>query len=177
MRRRKGGRLPNDHDEKNGEATREGWRRLQVRALREVSAAVDAVVAEMLPLGYSGREILAARVGLEEALVNAVKHGNREDPRKCVRVSYQVTARELVAEVVDEGPGFSPDLLPDPFLPGNLMRPCGRGVFLMLAYMTWVEFNAKGNGVTLCKRHRAFESPEQRKEQEAPPDGSDRSLL
>jgi hypothetical protein len=43
--------------------------------------------------------------------------------------------------------------------------------------MTWVHFNAKGNGVTLCKRHRASESLEQRKEQEAPPDGSDRSPL
>jgi serine/threonine-protein kinase RsbW len=164
----KNGRLPHDQDHDNEEATRagrarDGWRRLQVRALSEVPAAVADVVAEMVPLGYSGRELLAARIGLEEALVNAVKHGNREDPGKCVRIGYQVTAEELVAEVVDEGPGFCPDLLPDPFLPDNLLRPCGRGVFLMRAYMTWVHFNTKGNGVTLCKRHRAFESPEQRK--------------
>lgn len=163
MRRSQGCQLPCDQIEENGKATRDGWQLLQVRALSEVPAAVDEVIAEMVPLGYSGRELLAARIGLEEALVNAVKHGNREDPGKCVRIGYHVTARELVAEVADEGPGFCPDLLPDPFLPDNLIRPCGRGVFLMRAYMTWVHFNAKGNGVTLCKRHRAFESPEQRK--------------
>jgi serine/threonine-protein kinase RsbW len=163
MRRLQGGSVFHDRDEENGEGTRAGWRHLQVRALNEVTSSVDAVIAEMVSLGYSGRELLAARIGLEEALVNAVKHGNREDPGKRVRVSYQLTARELVADVVDEGTGFCPDLLPDPFLPDNLMRPCGRGVFLMRAYMTWVRFNAKGNGVTLCKRHRTFESPEQRK--------------
>jgi serine/threonine-protein kinase RsbW len=131
--------------------------------LSEVPAAVAAVLAEMVPLGYSSREVGAARIGLEEALDNAVKHGNREDPSKCVWIGYQVTAEELVAEIVDEGPGFCPKLLPDPFLPDNLLRPCGRGVFLMRAYMTWVHFNAKGNGVTLCKRRRDFESPEQQK--------------
>jgi serine/threonine-protein kinase RsbW len=166
MSRLKGGRLPHDQGDENGEAmrargARDGWRRLQVRALSEVPEAVDAVIVEMVTLCYSGREILAARIGLEEALVNAVKHGNREDPGKRVRVGYRVTAEELVAEVVDEGTGFCPDLLPDPFLPENLLRPCGRGVFLMRAYMTWVRFNTEGNGVTLCKRRRGFESPEQ----------------
>jgi serine/threonine-protein kinase RsbW len=156
---------PHDQYEENEGGTRDvrardDWRRLEMRALSEVPATVDAVIAEMVSLGYSGRDILAARIGLEEALVNGVKHGNREDPSKCVRIDYQVTAEQLVAEIVDEGPGFCPELLPDPFLPHNLLRPSGRGVFLMRAYMTWVHFNAKGNGVTLCKRHRAFESPE-----------------
>ena len=76
MRRLKDGRLPHGQGDENGEATRargarDGWRRLQVHALSEVPGAVDAVIAEMVPLGYSGREILAARIGLEEALVNA----------------------------------------------------------------------------------------------------------
>jgi serine/threonine-protein kinase RsbW len=160
-------RLSHDQDEENGGTTRaggvrDGWRRLQVRTLSEVPAAVDAVIAEMVSLGYSGREILATRIGLEEAFVNAVKHGNREDPGKCVRIDYQVAAEQLVVEVVDEGPGFCPELLPDPSLPDNLIRPCGRGVFLMRAYMTWVCFNTNGNGVTLCKRHKAFDSPGQR---------------
>lgn len=157
-----GCRLPSVEGDEKEKAARAGWRRLQLRALSEIPVVVDAVVGELVPRGYFKREILAARIGLEEALVNAVKHGNREDPAKCVRLGYQVTAEELVAEVVDEGPGFCPELLPDPFLPENLHRPCGRGVFLMRAYMTWVHFNTKGNGVTLSKRHRAFESPEQR---------------
>src|SRR4051794_16899083 len=119
MRRLEDRRLPHEQGDENREATRAGgarggWRRLPGRALSEVPAAVDAVLAEVVVLGYSSRDVLAVRIGLEEALVNAVKHGNREDPGKCVRIGYQVTAEELVAEVVDGGPGFCPDLLPDP---------------------------------------------------------------
>jgi serine/threonine-protein kinase RsbW len=158
-----GCRLPHGQGDENGEAARAGWRHLRLRVLSDIPSAVEAVLGEMGSLAYSTREVLATRIGLEEALVNAIKHGNREDPGKCVRLGYGVTAEELVAEVVDEGTGFCPELLPDPFLPDNLLRPCGRGVFLMRAYMTWVHFNAKGNGVTLCKRRWAFASPEQRK--------------
>jgi len=168
MRRLQDCRLTHDQDERNAVATRadgarDGWRRLQMRSLSEVSAAVNPVIADMVSLGYSRKEVFAARIGLEEAIVNAVKHGNREDPAKVVQIDYQVTTEQLVADVVDEGPGFCPELLPDPFLPDNLIRPCGRGVFLMRAYMTWVCFNTKGNGVTLCKRRWASESAEQPK--------------
>jgi serine/threonine-protein kinase RsbW len=54
--------------------------------------------------------------------------------------------------IEDEGPGFKPDELPDPRSEECLERACGRGVFLMRFYMTWVQFNERGNSVTMCKK-------------------------
>jgi serine/threonine-protein kinase RsbW len=92
------------------------------------------------------------RLGLEEALVNAVRHGNRGDPRKRVRVRYRVAPQEVWAEVEDEGPGFDPGAVPDPTGPERLERPGGRGLLLMRHYLSSVSYNERGNAVTLRKR-------------------------
>ena len=88
---------------------------------------------------------------LEEALVNALRHGNKADPTRQVRVRYRVTAAGVWAEVEDEGPGFSPDAVPDPTSPERLEQPGGRGLALMRYYLSSVEYNDRGNVVTLCK--------------------------
>jgi serine/threonine-protein kinase RsbW len=92
------------------------------------------------------------RLALEEALVNAVKHGNKGDATKRVRVRYQVTAAGVLVEVEDDGTGFDPLKVPDPCAPENLERLSGRGLLLMRSYMTWVRFNPCGNCVTLYER-------------------------
>jgi len=69
-----------------------------------------------------------------------------------VRVASLVRPQQVLLVIEDEGLGFEPDELPDPLAPENLERACGRGVFLMRHYMTWVRFNDRGNCVTLCKR-------------------------
>jgi serine/threonine-protein kinase RsbW len=92
------------------------------------------------------------RLALEEAVVNGLRHGNQGDPSKCVRVLYRVAPEAVLAEVQDEGAGFDPARVPDPTLPENVDRPGGRGLVLMRHFMTWVEFSARGNRVTLCKR-------------------------
>ena len=102
-------------------------------------------------LGYAERELFGIRLALEEAIVNALKHGNRNDPGKAVRVRYQMSPMQFLIEVKDEGRGFDPEGLPDPLSPENLERPGGRGVFLMRHYMSWVQYNENGNIVTLCK--------------------------
>jgi serine/threonine-protein kinase RsbW len=101
--------------------------------------------------GYSGRDVFAMRLALEEAIVNAVKHGNAGDPSKAVRVCCHVTAQEVRAEVEDEGPGFDPRRLLDPLAVENLDRPCGRGLLLMRHYLTRICYNERGNVVILCK--------------------------
>jgi serine/threonine-protein kinase RsbW len=118
---------------------------------------VAAVTAAMPAWGYSERDVFAVRLALEEAVVNGLKHGNAGDPAKEVRVRYRVTAEEVVAEVVDEGPGFDPDQVPDPRALENLERPGGRGLLLMRHYVTEVRYNDRGNAVTL--RHRRSPSP------------------
>ena len=121
-----------------------------------------------------------AGIALEEAILNAVYHGNLgvsselklsgdgaferlaaarrlESPyrerRVCVRV--ELTATEARFEVADEGPGFDVSKLPDPTDPANLERPSGRGVLFMRTFMDDVRYNPAGNAVTLVKAREA----------------------
>src|SRR5205823_6135428 len=72
---------------------------LSVRRAADLPSVLEPVAGAMTRLGYPRRDVFAVRLGLEEALVNAIKHGNRGDPGKRVRVRYRVTAEEVRAEV------------------------------------------------------------------------------
>ncbi len=100
---------------------------------------------------YHDKEIFGIRLALEEAIVNAIKHGNQMDPCKNVAVRYRVLADRFEASVTDEGPGYNPTDLPDPLADENLERPCGRGLFLIKHYMTDVVIHPPGNRVAMCK--------------------------
>ena len=90
-----------------------------------------------------------------EAAANAVLHGNRKDPGKQVRVRFGLTAESLSIQVADEGDGFDPESVPDPLSPEGLLKPSGRGIFLMRAIMDEVHFRqlSPGTEITLVK-HR-----------------------
>jgi serine/threonine-protein kinase RsbW len=122
-----------------------------IRSSGEVVPAVSAVTAAMTGKGWLESDIFETVLILTEALINALKHGNREDPLKLVVLSYHVVADRVLIEVEDEGAGFDPNAIPDPTLPENVERCCGRGLFLMRFYSTWLRFNKRGNRITLCK--------------------------
>jgi anti-sigma regulatory factor (Ser/Thr protein kinase) len=90
-------------------------------------------------------------LALNEALANAVRHGNREDPRKAIHVVVDLTASQVDIRVTDEGEGFDPGELPDPTDAENLFKASGRGVFLMRCYMDEVEYLDGGRTVRLIK--------------------------
>lgn len=100
-------------------------------------------------------EVFSIKLALEEALVNAIKHGNQMDRAKKVRIAYQFLADRLNVQITDEGCGFDPCDVPDPTAFENLERPCGRGLMLMRHYMTDVAFNERGNSVAMSKVFRA----------------------
>lgn len=100
---------------------------------------------------FSEHDIFGIKLALEEAMVNAIKHGNQMDRTKKVRVAYQIVSDRFEILIVDEGPGFDPTDVPDPTDVENLERPCGRGLMLMRHYMTEVTFSCRGNSVTMCK--------------------------
>jgi serine/threonine-protein kinase RsbW len=100
---------------------------------------------------FEDRDVFGIRLALEEALVNAVKHGNQLDRNKHVRVEYRVVDDLFEVTIEDEGPGFNPEDVPDPIAFENLERPCGRGLLLMRHYMTDVVFHPPGNKVTMSK--------------------------
>lgn len=91
-------------------------------------------------------------VALDEAFVNAVKHGNRNDPRKLVRITAELSAKEARFTVEDEGEGFDVQAIPDPRDPANLFKASGRGVLLIYNIMDEVEYNERGNRLTMVKR-------------------------
>jgi len=91
-------------------------------------------------------------IALDEAFVNAVKHGNKNDPTKLVRVGAELSPTEASFTVEDEGEGFDVKTIPDPCDPANLFKSSGRGVLLIYNIMDEVEYNAQGNRVKMVKR-------------------------
>ena len=91
-------------------------------------------------------------IALDEAFVNAVKHGNKNDPNKLLRITAELSPKEACFTVEDEGEGFNVGDIPDPCDPANLFRTSGRGVLLIYNIMDEVEYNAQGNRVKMVKR-------------------------
>lgn len=119
--------------------------------------AARPIESEVLELarsqGYSDEAAFAIKLALEEALTNAMKHGNRSDASKSVTVEYEVGPKRTVIEVTDEGKGFEPHAVPDPTADENLECPTGRGIMLMRAYMDEVTYSRGGRTVRLVKHN------------------------
>ncbi len=114
--------------------------------------AIHEVLVELEKSNWNDSDIFSVQLAMEEAVINAVKHGNCLDRRKMVRIASSL-ARDLVRiEVADEGPGFDPDSLPDPTKEIHRDAPGGRGVMLMRNFMSRVTYNAAGNQVLMEKR-------------------------
>ena len=106
-------------------------------------------------LGYSRGARFALRLAMEEAIVNAFRHGHRALPAETpIEVEYSLDEDRIRVAVHDQGPGFAPAQVPDPTLDENLEMPSGRGLVLMRAYMTRVWHNAAGNRVEMELRRR-----------------------
>jgi serine/threonine-protein kinase RsbW len=100
---------------------------------------------------FDERDVFSIRLALEEAIVNAIKHGNQLDRNKKVHISYLVRSEHFEIQITDEGGGFDPRDVPDPTAVENLERPCGRGLMLMRHYMCEVHYNCRGNSVRMKK--------------------------
>jgi serine/threonine-protein kinase RsbW len=119
--------------------------------LAEVRRVQDLVEAVLQANRFGETDQFAVKLAVEEALVNAIKHGNQLDPDKRVRVQYSVADDHFRIRITDEGPGFNPEDLPDPTADDFLERPCGRGVLLIRSFMTTVDFHGRGNEVEMSK--------------------------
>ena len=121
--------------------------------IRSIEHAVEYVMRHCSTCcNYARRFNLNFRVGLTEALSNAMLYGNASDPEKRVRVEVTIRVEEVAVRVTDQGVGFDPTTVPDPTLPDNISKSGGRGIFLMKSLMDEVRFNAQGNSVTLVLR-------------------------
>lgn len=121
--------------------------------VRSIEHAVAYVMSRCTSCEIAARKLhLNLRVGLTEALSNAMLYGNQDDPGKRVLVEVMLARESITARVTDEGAGFDPASVPDPTTPQNLVREGGRGLFLMRELLDDVQFNEQGNSVTLVLR-------------------------
>jgi serine/threonine-protein kinase RsbW len=130
-----------------------------MRAKLDFASGFDEVtcfmrrLSELLAVSeFAMTDQFAIQLAVEEALLNAVKHGNQMDPQKRVHLRFVVGSKGFRIQIRDEGRGFDPDGAPDATDPMHLERPTGRGLRLIRHYMHEVRFNAKGNAVTLVRR-------------------------
>ena len=132
-----------------------GWTwQLEQRIPSRTQAAgqiIDALLAQLEAEHWNRQEVFGIHLAVEEALVNAITHGNKEDPEKSVHVRVQTSPAQLRIEIVDEGAGFDPGDVPDPTSSGRLTRPHGRGLMLIQTFMTHVEYKGRGNELVMEK--------------------------
>ena len=116
------------------------------------STARETILSEVKRQQFPEEDTFAIKLALEEALANAIKHGNQNDPARKVTVRYAVTPQQVIIIVRDEGPGFAPDNIPDCTAPERLPLPDGRGIMLIRSYMDEVCYRDNGREVYLMKR-------------------------
>lgn len=118
-----------------------------LEAARRIQEQIETIVKA----AFEEHEAFAIKMAVEEALVNAIKHGNQLDQEKSVRVIGALQPDRFQIRITDEGPGFNPDDVPDPTAPENLERPCGRGLLLIRFYMSSVTFQDEGRTIVMHK--------------------------
>jgi len=100
-------------------------------------------------------------VAIRESVINAIKHGNRNDASKHVHVDFETSAQtvpQITIRVRDEGEGFDPEEIADPLAPENLLKASGRGIFLIRNFMDYVQVQRAPEGgmeIRMTKRAQA----------------------
>jgi serine/threonine-protein kinase RsbW len=113
---------------------------------------LDYLMKRVEKVGVINPETSNLFVALDEAFVNAVKHGNKFDARKMVRITADVSPEEARFTIEDEGDGFNVAEIPDPLNPENLFKTSGRGVLFIYNIMDEVKYNERGNRLTMVKK-------------------------
>ncbi|WP_419802286.1 ATP-binding protein [Mucilaginibacter sp.] len=124
---------------------------LQLPSVMESIARLESLVEEISERYHVSEDTFANMMTcLNEALINAIVHGNQSDPNKKVYINAEVKdQKKIIWTIADEGPGFDYNNIPDPTAPENLEKLTGRGVFIIKHLADQFIFNAHGNEVEL----------------------------
>lgn len=123
----------------------------ELRFIHILDAIVPKIVREM---GFDDESAEQINLSVIEAGTNAIKHGNGNDPKKTVNFRFCISDSKITIFVKDHGKGFNPDVIGNPLDPGNLLKPSGRGIFLMKVFMDETEFKVlpgRGTEVKIVK--------------------------
>jgi serine/threonine-protein kinase RsbW len=122
-------------------------------------AVLRRIVEDLERGGFTTGSAFAVKIALEEALVNAIKHGNRLDPNKKVHIEARLTPERAEISIEDEGPGFDRGGVPDPTAEENLTKCSGRGILLIEAYMNRASWDRNGRRLTMVRENGPDEIP------------------
>ena len=128
--------------------------RTTIPSINAASQAVQKRILEAVEQsGFTPHSTFAIKLALEEAMINAIKHGNKQDPKKNVHIQATVTPKEAQITIEDEGPGFDRAAVPDPTLEENREKCSGRGILLIESYMNSVKWSQNGRRLQMVKRN------------------------
>ncbi len=126
--------------------------KLDVASRFEMLDVVQTVLLQLCQLaGFNEESQHYMSVAVRESVVNAIKHGTRQDTTKRVFLQFTIRERALEVEVRDEGHGFDPTAVPDPLAPENLLKAYGRGIFFMRQFMDEVTHTFPARGGTVVR--------------------------
>ncbi len=120
-------------------------------------ATIERLLAALEANKWEGRDLFHIQLAIEEALVNAITHGNKLADDKVVEVEFRVDPQTTYMRIKDQGAGFDPSAVPDPRDDEHLECTNGRGVMLIRELMSEVRYNDRGNEVTMIKYRSAEE--------------------
>ena len=138
------------------DADADGATRIRTTIASDFAAAHDVqrqIIDAVTRHRFDAQGTFAIKLALEEAFVNAIKHGNKLDRAKHVHVDTTVTDEQAQVIIEDEGPGFDRTCVPDPTAEENLDKCSGRGILLIEAYMDSVEYSKGGRRVRMVKKN------------------------
>ncbi|HVT87237.1 MAG TPA: ATP-binding protein [Tepidisphaeraceae bacterium] len=109
------------------------------------------ILEDVRNCGYDEQSIFAIKLAMEEAFINAIRHGNKLDPNKKVHIEAKISPVRAEIIVEDEGPGFKREKVPDPTTDDNLCKCSGRGILLMESYMNSIKYTKNGRRVRMVR--------------------------
>ena len=143
---------PRSADHGGGDRKHDGRRVFTIPSDFAAGRAVQSqILDDVRRHGFKGNCYFAINLALEEAITNAIRHGNKLDPDKKVHVEARITDERAEIVIEDEGPGFKRDDIPDPTAHENLEKCSGRGILLIEAYMSRVTWERGGRRVKMVK--------------------------
>lgn len=116
------------------------------------SRVIGSLLEKLQELDWVEKDIFSIHMAMEEAIINAIRHGNCCCQEKTVEIEIKIYRDQFFARITDQGTGFDPSAVPDPTLDENLDSTSGRGVKLIQSFMDRAAYNQTGNSVELIKQ-------------------------